>query len=399
MGMLDSSAWRIADYGFAYYPREVEFGRLVRMAPSSTPIARPLGDARSLPRMSARACAALNRLHNRRAAPIRLPWGSTLLELRWCAGPVPGGGAALRGRYRFKLGPHAGELALDAPTQALLLDEPRFADLPADLRSVLLAQATHEWVDALVQSTRLPFEWTPGADIDLSTPDANIDCTAGFSLHRPGQASALMKGHVHLGSDEALDLIAPPLVPGAAPRGDLPPSLRFPIRFELGRTTLRLRELRAVVPGDIVSVEDWLPAGAGIVAIAIVGDSAGANWTALAEGSRVTIQHCREQPMNQDVAAMPAHELAGAGDAALNGPVADRLDALEVTLRFDVGGQEVTLGELRNIRPGHVFELPQPLNQSVVRILAHGNMLGKGHLVAVGEKLGVRVTEFAPNDL
>jgi type III secretion protein Q len=369
------------------------------MAPPSTPIARPLGEASSLPRMSVRACAALNRLHDRRAAPVRLRWQDTPLELRWFVDRMTGGAAALRGRYRFKLGPHAGELALDAPTQALLLDEPRFADLPADLRSVLLAQATHEWVDALVQSTRLPFEWTPGADIDLSATDPDVGCTASFSLHRPGQAAALMKGHVHLGSDEALDLIAPPLVPGATPRGDLPASLRFPIRFELGRTTLRLRELSAVVPGDIVSVEDWQPVGAGIVATAIVGDSAVANWTALAEGSRVTIQHCREEPMNQEVAAKPAQELAGPGEAALNGPVADRLDALEVTLRFDVGGQEVTLGELRNIRPGHVFELPQPLNQSVVRILAHGNMLGKGHLVAVGEKLGVRVTEFAPNDL
>ena len=364
------------------------------MALPTTPTATPLGEARTLPRISARACAALNRLHDRRAAPIRLPWEDTSLELCWFVDRTSS--AASRGRYRFKLGSHAGEIALDAPTQALLLDEPRFADLPADLRSVLLAQATQAWVDALVQATRLPFEWSPGTDIDLPAAGGDAAPTASFSLHRPGQATALMKGQLRLDDDDSLAALAPPLANDAAPGGDLPASLRFPMRFELGRTTLRLRELRAVVAGDIVSVEDWRPAGAGIVATAIVGNAAGARWTALAEGSRVTIQQRREVPMNHEVAAAPAHEAA---DAALNGPVADRLDALEVTLRFDVGGQEVTLGELRAIRPGHVFELPQPLNQSVVRILAHGNMLGKGHLVAVGEKLGVRVTEFAPNDL
>jgi type III secretion protein Q len=72
-----------------------------------------------------------------------------------------------------------------------------------------------------------------------------------------------------------------------------------------------------------------------------------------------------------------------------------RLDALEVVLRFEVGELSVSLGELRNLRPGHVFDLEQALNRSTVRILAHGNVLGKGSLVAVGERLGVRVSDFA----
>jgi type III secretion protein Q len=70
-----------------------------------------------------------------------------------------------------------------------------------------------------------------------------------------------------------------------------------------------------------------------------------------------------------------------------------------VTLRFEVGDLAVSLGELRNLRPGHVFELAQPLNRSPVRILAHGNVLGKGYLVAVGDRLGVRVSEFAPSEI
>jgi type III secretion protein Q len=46
-----------------------------------------------------------------------------------------------------------------------------------------------------------------------------------------------------------------------------------------------------------------------------------------------------------------------------------------------------------------VFELPQPLSRSAVRIVAHGQVLGKGHLVAVGDQLGVRVSDFAPSEV
>ena len=368
------------------------------MADPPFPRVTELSEA-ALPRVGVRAMHALNRLYDHRAAAIRLRWRDAPLDLRWRVDKASPAVAALRGRYRFQLGPYLGELALDAPTQALLLDEPRFAELPMDLRFVLLADATHEWVDALVRASRLPFEWSPGAPTDAPSGAGAFACAASFSLHRPDEDAPLMKGHLHLRDDEALDLLAPALDRDAPAPGEMLASLRFPLRFELGRTQLRLHELRTIVAGDIVSVEDWQSAGAAIVAVATVGDDANARWTALAEGTRITIQQPREVPMNQDRATMPAHELAGGVSTATSGPVVDRLDALEVTLRFEVGELEATLGELRNIRSGHVFELSQPLNQSVVRILAHGNMLGRGHLVAVGEKLGVRVTEFAPNGL
>ena len=32
-------------------------------------------------------------------------------------------------------------------------------------------------------------------------------------------------------------------------------------------------------------------------------------------------------------------------------------------------------------------------------IYGAGNVLGKGHLVAVGDRLGVRVSEFAPSEI
>jgi type III secretion protein Q len=77
----------------------------------------------------------------------------------------------------------------------------------------------------------------------------------------------------------------------------------------------------------------------------------------------------------------------------------DTLDALELRLRFEVGDVTATLAELRSVQEGHVFELSEPLNNGLVRILAHGNVLGQGYIVKVGERLGIRVTEFAGTQL
>ena len=74
---------------------------------------------------------------------------------------------------------------------------------------------------------------------------------------------------------------------------------------------------------------------------------------------------------------------------------ADRLEALDMPLRFEVGELQLTLRELRSLQPGHVFELEQPLNRSTVRIYAHANLIGHGVLVAVGDRLGVRVADIA----
>jgi type III secretion protein Q len=131
-----------------------------------------------------------------------------------------------------------------------------------------------------------------------------------------------------------------------------------------------------------------------------VGGREGRHLWGLADGARITLQNAPERSkdpaMNRDTP--PPSSLQEDLHATAHLPI-DRLDALEVTLRFEVGDLSVSLGELKALRAGHVFDLGQPLNRGTVRILAHGNVLGKGFLVAVGERLGVRVSEFAPNEV
>ena len=187
-----------------------------------------------------------------------------------------------------------------------------------------------------------------------------------------------------------MSVLALPQPPGAQGFA----GLRIPLPFSLGSTQITLREVAGIRPGDIVSIEEWASSGSALLVTADLG-AAGRRLVGLAEGSRITLQQIKDTAMNRDTpdATAPPDD----GSAA---PLPlDRLDGLEVNLRFEVGDLSLSLGELKGIRAGHVFDLAQPLNRSPVRILAHGNLLGKGHLVAVGDRLGVRVSEFAPREI
>jgi len=356
--------------------------RMPPQRPAARDTVRELGDAAALPRLDPRAGKAFNRLHDRRAAPLALAWRGGTLAVEWTADDTP----PAREGYAFRLGPHAGHVALDAPAQATLLGEARPERVPPELRAILLAEAVQGWVDALERATRLRFEWLPGVELEPFDPQR----AATFRLAGP---DAGWRGFVQFEDPAALDALVPPLSAPGAP-ADALAGLRFPLRFRLGATRIRLHEVRRIEPGDILSVEDWRAQGPAVVVDAELGGRARLRLHGLAEGTRITLQNPRDDAMNPST---DAEADAGPRDAA-ELPI-DRLDALEVTLRFEVGDLELSLGELRNLRPGHVFDLGQPLNRSAVRIVAHGNLLGKGTLVAVGDRLGVRVSEFAPGEL
>lgn len=354
-----------------------------------------LGEARSLPRADAANVRALNRLHA--AAPWHgLAAKGTSYRLAWQHDEAFA--HTTRESYSFKLGAHIGHLAMDAPSMQALLGERRIDLLPRDLRYILLADALHPVIDALEKALRLHFEWQPSAAIRESREQPLMHCDperAAFFVATPSDGGAMLRGCVQFDDAATLDALVPP---ATGPRHAVRTSeafhaLRMPVSFRLGSTPIQLREISSIRPGDIVGIEQWSSSGAAIVVTAELGGPGGLHLSAVAEGSRITVQQSRDSAMKPDTPADPAP----AADN-VNLPI-DRLDALEVTLRFEVGELSLSLGELKSIRAGHVFDLAEPLNRSPVRILAHGNVLGKGYLVAVGDRLGVRVSEFAPGEV
>jgi len=70
------------------------------------------------------------------------------------------------------------------------------------------------------------------------------------------------------------------------------------------------------------------------------------------------------------------------------------VDDLPVRITFSLGERNVTLGDLRRLQLGAVFDLDKPLNSGPVSIRANGRLLGVGDLVSIDGRVGVAVREL-----
>jgi type III secretion protein Q len=351
-----------------------------------------LGRALSLPRADPANVRAFNKLY-KNASSCTVSARELRYHLLWHGEPRTR--TWPHDSYRFKLGAHTGHLGLDTPSFTALLGERRADLMPADLRYILLADAVHAVVDAVEKSLRLHFEWQPvKSSASAQAPFHYNPEHAGFFRATATNDSLTLRGFVQFEDAIALDALVPANTgSGSSPIPVVFDSLRLPLSFLIGSTSIVLREIRNIRRGDIISIEQWRSSGAAIEVTAELGGAAGQRLSAIAEGSLVTVQQLRDSVMKPESSS---HSTSAPESSHL--PI-DRLDSLEVSLRFEVGELSLSLGELKSIHAGHVFDLGQPLNQTTVRILAHGNVLGRGYLVAVGDRLGVRVSDFAPDEV
>jgi type III secretion protein Q len=344
----------------------------------------PLGEARALPRLWAGFAESCRLLAGRDWS-----WSDSSLRLLPVAPSSWRESIALRLNWRG----HDGELALDAAAQAWCLGDQVPGDAPLAWRQILLADRLHGWARTLLGTAP---EWDPVAAPWPRDPNA-LWCSVGVS----GQA------RLRWASGEAWTLFADALrrhrpEPIAVDwraclqrLGDCP----VPLRLELGRTRLDLDSLSHIARGDIVAVDEWRPRGPAIGVQLYAGRRGELQWPAEVRQARLTVLPPTEPPTMNPANAPPAPAPAAPavqaqrtdGDAL---PI-EQLDQLEVLLHFDLGGLALSLRALEQVAAGHVLELPHPLNQCELSILCEQRVLGKGQLVAVGERLGVRVTEFA----
>lgn len=91
-------------------------------------------------------------------------------------------------------------------------------------------------------------------------------------------------------------------------------------------------------------------------------------------------------------ASLEEGEGSGAEGAAQN---ADRLDAdeLSINVDFNLGHGMVRIADLRTLAPGYVFNLDEEPGTEV-SIIAGGQEIGRGEIVQVAERLGVRIVSL-----
>ncbi|MBU9338177.1 type III secretion system cytoplasmic ring protein SctQ [Burkholderia multivorans] len=345
----------------------------------------PLDASPALPRVSAATARGLSHAYGATAAvPIAL--GNEAYAVRWRVDAEP---AADAHAYRFVVGPATGTLWLDPLAETEWLGDAADPAVPAVIRAALLADLGAPLAATLQAATRQRVELLPPAE---PAPAWHASPAAlRFELRRADGAWRC-HGALLFDAPDALAVFfasAPAAPPDAAA---LYANLPVPLAFELGRTALTAAELADVVAGDIIAIEHWRAHEQDLLCVAYVRAAPAWEITGRPAGNRLTVQRIREMPLEP-----PRTDSASA--AAPDAPPADAprsLDGLAVDLRFELPPTSMPLGELGTLQPGAVIELPHGINQSVIHLVANGMLIGTGQLIAVGQKLGVRVVTLTP---
>ena len=73
--------------------------------------------------------------------------------------------------------------------------------------------------------------------------------------------------------------------------------------------------------------------------------------------------------------------------------------SIPVRIEFAIGELTLPFGELERIEPGYVFELGRAIDGASVDVRANGQRIGRGQIVAIGDTLGVRITDCGADGL
>lgn len=209
--------------------------------------------------------------------------------------------------------------------------------------------------------------------------------------------------HLDLPALEFLSTMLPP----AKSRDDVSQSIELLSRLVVGRVDLSLSEFQGLEDNDLVLLQsnDFATRGA----CEIVFDNR-MRFDATLENGTVTLGEIMDDADEsdfleefdddeQDQAALERRHAAvvGEDDQEENAEGSHegefRTGDIPIHLVFDVGEKRIPLQDFQSLQAGYTFELPTTMDAPVT-IRANGRKIGKGKLVQVGDRLGVKVTKF-----
>jgi type III secretion protein Q len=296
-------------------------------------------------------------------------------ELQWLAQNPPAATKAEQCLFIDWGGAHF-ELRLPADVAARLYahalgEEPPLA-LAAPLATALMDMALEAPMTAL--------ETLSGRRVRLSPQRPSADFRYAYSLVLDSVTSKELIAATVLCDSAALILLT--LLARRAPEQSEPePPADMPLvmRLEVGYSDLRYGDLAGLAVNDLIVLDQ---AHVNVSKPSIVGRvGVTARVTGILENGHLTITSLLES-------AMPEHI-----DPAASGAPLTSLDDIAVRVTFDVGERMLTLGELKAMKVGHVFNLARE-PQRLVTIRANGRPIGHGELVAIDERVGVAVHEL-----
>jgi flagellar motor switch/type III secretory pathway protein FliN len=170
------------------------------------------------------------------------------------------------------------------------------------------------------------------------------------------------------------------LVPPRSAHEELAGFLLVHIALEIPR--ISHAELLEVGPGDVLLLRAMGATGA-LRAICLDQHGKRLPISAAVVGKTVRLTYCGVSVMT-DEGALPT-------DAEGNENV---LDAVVTPVTAVIGEVEMSLRELGRIDAGYVLELPNDIEDATVQLYIGRTRVGAGKLVAIGERLGVRLVQW-----
>lgn len=179
-------------------------------------------------------------------------------------------------------------------------------------------------------------------------------------------------------------------------RARLPTELPVQWAAVAGSTMLAAAEVRALEAGDTVMIDDatftaealgcWL--GAGVA-------RRHAGRAALRQGQLHFIQFTIKGN-----AVMQATTSTQTANGAAGDPISSeaQFEEIQVNLRFELARWHAPLAEVAALAPGTVIDLGRRIDEQSVLVWAEQRCIGKGQLVALGDRLGVRLLTVFGSD-
>ncbi len=160
--------------------------------------------------------------------------------------------------------------------------------------------------------------------------------------------------------------------------------------YRLAVTQLTLGAFTNVRLNDVILAD--ATAGPGMVAV-IIGERFGARarW----QGGKITLlERPVKIPSNyREIWSMSTMTNPGGEPEAVDAELND----IQIKLIFELGRNELQLGDLRSLVPGYVFDLNRD-PRTAVDIYAGSRRVGSGEVVQINDTLGVRITRLFNNE-
>lgn len=276
-----------------------------------------------------------------------------------------------------RIGPHNISISLSSTGFIELLDGENAALLPPDIKCALLESYLGNAVWKFEQVSGLLINITAITHRPRKSPDRGYDLF--FEIYPGGQVSA-SSGYLSMDLQGLCCLADILKHQGHQLPWNRIDHLRIPVGFVLGSTSLRLSKINTLASDDIILVDGFTTQSNKALPIRI--DVAGNPfWLARNTDNRLVVEARLEHTMQNDTK-----------ESAQKDEEITDLEDIELELVFELGRKSMSLAQVRRISPGYAFDLACELSNPV-SIYINGGCMGKGELVKIDDRLGVRLTQ------